>query len=53
MKKTLFFIALAALCPNVFAQDYIPVLEEGGLLVINEYVGPNRMQYPKDQLIEI
>ena len=30
-----------------------PVLRPGGLIVINEYVGPNRLQYPKYQIAAI
>lgn len=28
-------------------------LKKGGYLIINEYVGPDRLQYPKKQLLEI
>lgn len=28
----------------------IPTLKKGGLVIINEYVGPNRLQYPNSQL---
>lgn len=33
---------------NVFKS-----LRKGGIVVINEYVGPNRLQFPKDQIIKI
>ena len=30
-----------------------PVLKQGGMLIINEYVGPNRLQFPREQVLKI
>ena len=35
---------------HLFASKLLPALKPNGMLFINEYVGANRLQYPKEQI---
>lgn len=35
---------------QLLSEKIKPVIKKGGFLIINEYVGPNRLQFPKHQL---
>ncbi|WP_299275518.1 class I SAM-dependent methyltransferase [uncultured Psychroserpens sp.] len=38
---------------TLLSEKIVPCLTSSGLLVINEYVGPNRLQFPKAQIQKI
>jgi len=38
---------------NLISQKILRSLTDDGILVINEYVGPNRLQFPKKQIQEV
>lgn len=35
---------------QLIEKNIIPILKEKGGIIINEYVGPNRLQFPKEQI---
>lgn len=39
--------------PQLLDQIVLPLLKKEGLLIINEYVGANRLQFPKQQITAI
>ncbi len=38
---------------SLLSNEVINYLKDSGLLVINEFVGPNRLQFPKEQIIRV